>query len=209
MENSDFDEFIESSADNPLRIEKTGLYTPFPVLAYRILIEANEHIAKDVLVCLISHLGLGKTNNSVNPSYKTICRETKRSKSSVALGIRVLIEFGFIKKWTGYDGKTKRKRNTYYIQESCYQSNKMKKVAIDYLPVVGRCGCGAAVRMGEYGIGLNALHHYSCGDQVEFLESVIEKRRRSYSSRGNAQQSNGTYLQSLQRTDSPLRGSEN
>lgn len=202
-------EVFEEPFDSPLRIEKTGLYTPFAVLAYRVLIEANEHIAKDVLTCLISHLGMSKTNRSVNPSYKTICRETKRSKSSVALGIRVLIEFGFIKKWTGYDGKTKRKRNTYYIQDSCYQSNKMKKVAIDYLPVVGRCGCGAAVRMGEYGIGQDALHHYSCGDRVKLLKSVENKRRKIYSSGDKTESVNGTYLQSLQRTDSPSRGSEN
>jgi hypothetical protein len=208
METNTLEEF-EEPLDAPLGIEKTGLYTPLPVLAYRVLIEANEHIAKDVLICLVSHLGLGKTNRSINPSYKTICRETKRSKSSVASGIRVLLEFGFIKKWTGYDGKTKRKRNIYYIQESCYQSNKMKSVAIDYLPVVGRCGCGAAVKMGEYGIGQNALHHYSCGDQVKLLKSVENKRRKSYTFREKNESVNGTYLQSLQRTDSPSRGSEN
>jgi len=209
MEFSTVQEEIDLETDPPLEIEKTGLYTPFPVLAYRVLVEAKEHIAKDVLTCLISHLGLSKTNKSVNPSYNTICRETKRSKTSVASGIRVLVEFGFIKKWTGYDGKTKRKRNTYYIQESCYQSNKMKKVAIDYLPVVGRCECGVMVRMGEYGIGLNALHHYSCGDRVQLFKSVRDKRQKSYLSGDRTGIVNGTYLQSLQRTDSPYRGSEN
>ena len=209
MEISTLGEEDEVLPEPSLIIEKTGLYTPFPVLAYRVLVEANEHIAKDVLTCLISHLGMGKKSRSVNPSYKTICRETKRSKSSVASGIRVLLEFGFIKKWTGYDGKTKRKRNTYYIQESCYQSNKMKKVAIDYLPVVGRCGCGAAVRMGEYGLGAEALHHYSCGDQVQLLKSVLDKRQKNYLSGDTSGTGNGTYLQYLQRTDSPYRGSEN
>ena len=164
----------QSEPESRLIIEKTGLYTPFPVLAYRILIAAKEHIAKDVLVCLVSHLGLAQENNSSKPSYSTISRESGRSRSTIARGIRTLEEFGFIKVWRGVITETRKRRNVYYIQESCYQVNKMKKAAIDYLPIVGRCDCGGAVRMGEYGIGKTAKHHYSCGDVVEFLPSRIK-----------------------------------
>jgi len=209
MEIIDVIEAIEDPTESPLRIEKTGYYTPFPVLAYRVLIAAKEHVAKDVLTCLISHLGNGTISKSVHPSYATICKETARSRSSVARGIRVLKEFGFINVWTYRDATTKRKKNTYFIQEGCYQSNKMKKVAIDYLPVVGRCGCGAPVRMGEYGVGQNALHHYSCGAVVEILPSVLEKRQKRFISGYKSSSVDNTNLQSLQRTDSPSRGSEN
>ena len=69
MEVSTVQKEIDLATDSPLEIEKTGLYTPFPPHAYRILVKAREHIAKDVLTCLVSHLGHGKTNKAVNPSY--------------------------------------------------------------------------------------------------------------------------------------------
>ena len=45
----------------PLHIITGGLYSMFPILAYRVLIAAEEHIAKDVLTCFVSHLGYGKS----------------------------------------------------------------------------------------------------------------------------------------------------
>jgi Helix-turn-helix domain len=196
----------------PLEIRKTGLYSPFPIHAYRILGLAKEHIAKDVLVCFISHLGEGKKNKMVKPSYKTICKETGRSNNSVAKGIRILEEFGYVRKKTIYEYR--KKRNIYFIQESCYHVELMNERARFYLPVVGRCECGGAVRIGEYGVGGDGFHHYGCGALVHILKSVsnsqsivendYRQRRREISEIGN-----GTYFQSLQSTDSPLRGSEN
>lgn len=175
-----------SEPKSHLAIEKTGLYTPFPVLAYRVLIAAKEHVAKDVLICLVSHLGRAQVDNSSRPSYSTIARETGRSRSSIASGIRTLEEFGFVKTWRGVNSKTKKRKNIYYIQSGCYQANKMKKVANDYLPIVGRCGCGAAVRMGEFGVGNKARHHYSCGSKVKFLRSRTKLTDRETESRGLA-----------------------
>jgi hypothetical protein len=205
MEVSTVQEEIDLATDSPLGIEKTGLYTPFPVHAYRILGQAKEHIAKDVLLCLVSHLGYGKKNKRVKPSYGTICRETGRGRGSVAKGLRILEEFGFIRKLTIQKSQT-RKQNIYYIQESCYQANLMNDKARSYLPLFGRCQCGAAVRQGEYGIGGDGYHHYGCGALVFPLKSrqkdvlVAEKMM---------DVGNGTYFQYLQSTDAPLRGSEN
>lgn len=198
-------EEVDLETDSPLEIEKTGLYTPFPPHAYRILIKAREHIAKDVLTCLVSHLGHSKTNKSVNPSYTTICRETGRSRASVASGIRTLEDFGFIRK-SAYRTARNRKRSRYYIQESCYHAHLMSDKARSYLSVFGRCQCGSAVLQGEYGIGGDGYHHYGCGALVFPLKS---KRKGESVAEEMMDVVNDTYFQYLQRTDSPFRGSEN
>ena len=205
MEISAVQDEINLEADSPLEIEKTGLYTPFPPHAYRILIKAREHIAKDVLTCLVSHLGHSKTNRAVNPSYSTICRETGRSRTSVASGIRTLEEFGFIKKFT-YRTARNRKRSRYYIQESCYHTHLMGIKARSFLSVFGRCECGEAVRQGEYGIGGDGYHHYGCGALVFPLKS---RQKNESVAEEMMDVVNDTYFQYLQSTDAPLRGSEN
>jgi hypothetical protein len=205
MEVSTVREEIDLATDSPLEIEKTGLYTPFPPHAYRILIRAREHVAKDVLTCLVSHLGHGKTNKSVNPTYSTICRETGRSRTSVASGIRTLEAFGFIKKYT-YRTARNRKRNRYYIQESCYHAHLMSDKARLFLPIFGRCQCGGAVKQGEYGVGGDGYHHYGCGDLVFPLKS---RQKDESVAEEIMEVVNDTYSQYLQSTDAPLRGSEN
>jgi hypothetical protein len=202
----------EHPESEPLEIRKTGLYSPFPIHAYRVLGLAKEHIAKDVLVCFISYLGQANKNKMVKPSYKTICRETGRSSNSVAKGIRVLLEYEFIRKKTIYEYK--KKRNIYFIQECCYHVELMNDKARFHLPVVGRCECGGAVRLGEYGVGGDGLHHYGCGAVVHLLKSVtrlkeVEKQELLAEDGKMAEIDNGTYSQSLQSTDSPYRGSEN
>lgn len=205
MEVSTVQEEIDLATDSPLEIKKTGLYTPFPPHAYRILIKAREHIAKDVLTCLVSHLGHGKTNKAVNPSYTTICRESGRGRASVASGIRTLEEFGFIKTFK-YRTAHNIRRNRYYIQESCYHAHLMSDKARAFLPIFGRCQCGGAVKQGEYGIGGDGYHHYGCGDLVFPLKS---RQKGESVAVKVADVVNDTYSQYLQSTDSPFRGSEN
>ena len=206
------EESDEMTDSTPLVIEKTGLYTPFPVHAYNILAAAKEHAAKDVLTCLISHLGYGKKNRMVKPAYPTICRKTGRGRGSVSKGIRTLEEFGFIRKITLQKGRT-RKQNIYFIQESCYHANLMNDKARSYLPLFGRCQCGAAVRQGEYGIGGDGYHHYGCGALVFPLKSRQKNKSVLCDDVSVAEEvmdvGSGTYFQYLQSTDAPLRGSEN
>lgn len=200
----------EHSTEIPLTIGQGGLSAPLPIHAYRILGRAREHIAKDVLLCLISHLGFAKKNKKVNPSYKTISFETGRSSNSVSKGIRTLEEYGFVRKYTIQKARN-RKSNVYYIQESCYQTNLMNEKARSQLPIVGRCECGSPVREGEYGIGLDGYHHYRCGALVSPLKSrKLLRNQLPDTADGQIEKiMYGTNFQSLQSTDSPLRGSEN
>ena len=69
-----------------LVITQGGLYSPLPIPAYKLLIAAGEHVAKDVLVCLVSHMGKG--NRKVYPSIKLIMREAGRGKTSVIAAIQ-------------------------------------------------------------------------------------------------------------------------
>ena len=202
--------YDEPSSDSSLEITKGGLWSPLPIHAYRVLGKAKEHIAKDVLICLVSHLGYAKKNKWIYPSYKTICRESGRSSNSVSKGIRTLEEFGFIRKKTIQVAQT-RKRNKYAIQESCYQTHLMGDKARSYLSVFGRCQCGGVVREGEYGIGGDGYHHYGCGALVFPLKSkkVIALTENSSGSEILMEIVNGTDFQYLQSTDAPLSGSEN
>jgi hypothetical protein len=69
---------IDRETGEILSITTGGLYAPLPIPAYQILAQAGEHVAKDVLICLVSHMG--KAGQSVFPSYGTIQkkREIKR-----------------------------------------------------------------------------------------------------------------------------------
>jgi hypothetical protein len=44
-------------------IQPGGLYAPLPIPAYQVLARMGDHKAKDVLVCLVSHLGSNGTSS--------------------------------------------------------------------------------------------------------------------------------------------------
>ena len=155
----------------PIEIVTGGLYSPFPIPAYHVLIEAKEHVAKDVLTCFVSHLGYGKSSNCVWPSISLIAKESRHSKSAVIRGHRVLAEFGFIKvgKYKGRNGWG----NRYYFQPSCYHTQQMNKHATSFTKVFGQCeACNKIVRDAEVGSGLDAFVHYGCGGNVRKLARV-------------------------------------
>ena len=158
---------VISTQNEKLEIVTGGLYSPFPIPAFRILVAANEHIAKDILLCLVSHLGL--SNRMAYPSYTTIANETGRSRGSVSKGIRTLEDLGFVKKFQFR--KENKKYNKYYLQDCCWNHDRMTAGALEYSPVVGRCGCGQTVRNGEVGLGLTSFHHWGCGDKVKMFSS--------------------------------------
>lgn len=153
-------EYVNEETGEILTITRGGLYAPFPIPAYKVLAEAKEHVAKEVLMCLISHLG--KSGRVSFPSYDTIARETGRSRSSLRTALQVLYDFGFVKVYQVQVGK--RKRNKYYIQDSCYKSTLMTKRALGFLPRVATClRCRAQLSLGEIGKGKNRTHHFGCG----------------------------------------------
>lgn len=153
-------EYVNKETGEILSIPRGGLYAPLPIPAYKVLVEANEHIAKEVLMCLVSHLGKGGRESF--PSYDTIARETGRSRGSLRPALQVLYDFGFVKVYQFKKGK--RKRNKYYIQDSCYQSKLMNSKALGYLPKVATClRCRGVLTLGEIGYGIKKTHHYGCG----------------------------------------------
>jgi hypothetical protein len=155
-----------------LNIPNGGLYSAFPIPAYKVLARAGEHIAKDVLLCLVSHLG--KKNRESKPSYTLICKESGRSRESVARGIRTLEEFGFIRKYQYRTGN--KLHNKYYVLDSCYQNKKMNSLALEFMDAIGRCkSCNAHVKYGSVGVGKNAYHHYGCGGEVWIWNSAARK----------------------------------
>ena len=149
----------------PLHIITGGLYSMFPIPAYRVLIAADEHIAKDVLTCFVSHLGYGKSSNCVWPSISKICKESKHGRTAVVSGYRTLVDFGFIRV-----GKYKMRNgwgNKYYFQESCFHFHKMNEKAMSHTKVFGQCGaCNKVVRDAEVGSGTVAFVHYGCGGHL-------------------------------------------
>lgn len=168
------DDLIQiTKEDETLTIGKGGLYSPFPIPAYKILVAAGQHVAKDVLTCLVSHMG--KSNKKVTPSIKLIMREAGRSKSAVINGIRTLQEFGFVKKLQ-IRKENNKLQNIYFLQDSCWNNDRMNREAIAFAPVIGRCRCGSAVRLGEIGLGQDSYHHWGCGDIVDLFSTRSESR---------------------------------
>jgi hypothetical protein len=159
---------MQGDENEKLEIGQGGLYSAFPIPAYKILVAAGEHVAKDVLICLVSHLG--KSSRKSFPSISLIMREAGRGRTSVIAGVRTLEEFGFIKKFQFWD-ESKKLRNIYYLQDACWNNDRMNRHAMAFAPIVGRCGCGAAVKLGEIGLGKIGYHHFRCGDKVTLLST--------------------------------------
>lgn len=151
---------VNTETGEILEIKRGGLYAALPIPAYKILAQAKEHVAKDVLVCLVSHLG--RWGAVCYPSYSTIARETGRSRNSIRSGLQVLYDFGFVRVYQVKQGK--RLRNKYYIQQACYSTKLMNKAALRFLPKIATClRCRERLSSGEIGFGKENSHHYGCG----------------------------------------------
>jgi len=152
-------ERIDRTTGEILNIPRGGLYTPLPVPAYKVLVAAKKHIAKDVLLCIVSHLDKGGTK--AFPSYPTIARETGRGTGSIKAALDVLYELDFLKVHQKRVGV--RKRNFYFVQEACYDHSKMSKKALEYLPILKECFyCGKGMHQGEFKETGNFIAHRGC-----------------------------------------------
>ena len=152
-------ERIDRTTGEILNIPRGGLYTPLPVPAYKVLVAAKKHIAKDVLICIVSHLDRGGTK--AFPSYTTIARESGHSKGSIKKALDVLYELEFLKVHQQPIGI--RKRNFYFVQEACYDTKKMSKKALQYLPILKVCFyCGKGMRQGEFQVTVDLDAHWGC-----------------------------------------------
>lgn len=155
---------IDKQTGEILSIKPGGLYAPLPIPAYQVLFRSANHQAQKVFVCLVSHLGSNGT--AVFPSYSTIAYESGISRNGIKPALEVLEHFGFIKIGRWIEGK--KDRNTYYIQEACYDSHLMNKFAKQYRDCEGACRkCGAALDKGDFKIGPNGAVHLGCGGSVK------------------------------------------
>jgi hypothetical protein len=145
-------------------IDTGGLYAPLPIPAYQVLVRMGDHAAKDVLTCLVSHLG--SNGVCVFPSYTKIAEEAGISRNRIKKALEVLEEYGFIKivKWR----EGKKDRNKYYIQEAAYKSGLMNKYARRHRDVIAGCRrCGQFLNVGQFGEGPSFTAHYGCGGMVK------------------------------------------
>jgi Helix-turn-helix domain len=157
-------EILEDDEDE-LVIGNGGLWAAFPIPAYQILVTAEKHAAKDVLLCLVSHLGKGKKVSW--PSYTTICKEAKKGRETVSQALKDLHEYGFVNTFTWHEGK-KKKRNRYYIQEACYHHSLMNDLALTHLPILRSCPyCRKRLTHAEFAVQDGVFTHWGCSSGVK------------------------------------------
>ena len=140
-------------------IKIKGLWSPFPIPAYKVLEKQKEWQAQRVLTCLVSFLG--DSGFTVWPSYDAISARCGISRNGIRPALNVLLDNGFIK--IGQWNEGKKERNKYYLQASCAHLKPTHK-CID---------CGKALDGGGYGKDANARKvHWGCGGTVISLESI-------------------------------------
>jgi hypothetical protein len=151
-------------------IKIKGLWSPFPIPAYKVLEKQKEWQAQRVLTCLVSFLG--DSGFTVWPSYDAISARCGISRNGIRPALNVLSDNGFIK--IGQWNEGKKERNKYYLQASCWESSKMNKFASAHLKPSHKCiDCGKALDGGGYGKDANARKvHWGCGGTVISLESI-------------------------------------
>jgi len=155
---------IDKQTGEIFNIKPGGMYSPFPIPAYQVLIRLREHQTVRILTCLISHLG--SNGWKVFPSYTTISYEAGVSRNNIKKSLELLVELGFIKIGTWREGK--KDRNSYYIQEAAYDSGLMNKYARTYRNSVGACRrCGASLDKGGFKKSGNGNVHIGCGGSVK------------------------------------------
>ena len=101
-----------------LTLPKNSVWSALPIPAYKYLAAIRDNFAKDVLICLMSFLGLGKSSSVVTPSIATLSRMTGRNEASVRKGLNTLIALGYIHKETKRAGRFQN--NEYTILPKCY-----------------------------------------------------------------------------------------
>lgn len=155
---------IDKNTGEIFTIKPGGLYSPFPIPAYQVLVRLGEHQAIRVLVCLISHLG--SNGWAVFPSYTTIAQESGVGRNAIRKSLDILEDLGFIKTITWHEGM--KARNKYYIQEAAYNSGLMNKYARNYRDCHGACRrCGERLDRGGFRATPNGHVHLGCGGSVK------------------------------------------
>ena len=147
-----------------IKIRQGGLYVPLGVPAYNILAQNKEHIAKNVLVALLSHLHAD--SNEVWPSITRLSELTGHSRASVIKANSILVDYGFIYIWKKPMGK--RAQNRYFILEACYHHELFSAKVKEYLPIVMSClVCGKGLKAGEFRKFDGRVAHWGCSGNIQ------------------------------------------
>jgi hypothetical protein len=147
-----------------------SLYAAFPIPAFKLLAENEQHLANRVFTVLIAHLG---TSNEAFPSITRIAEMTGMSRGSVQKGLKVLYEYEFVVKRKQKSGR--HYRNFYYIQESAYKESKFSGVAQRLQRRLGMCtSCSKIVSLSEVGAwgDTDDYCHFGCGGKIKKFRGV-------------------------------------
>ena len=102
------------------------------------------------------------------------------STSSIRRSLDVLEDNGFIKTFHWNEGK--KERNTYYLQDSCWDTSKMNKLASSSRIPTSKClDCGVLMDRGGYGVSPKmGKVHWGCGGNVVKLSSISALEMKSH-----------------------------
>lgn len=160
-------------------IQVRGLWSHFPIPAYQVLAHKKQWSAQKLLCCFVSYLG--DDGFCVWPSYKSISKRCGLSPNTIRKALDVLEDNGFIKITYFRDGK--KDRNKYYLQESCWDSGRMNKVALVARNSTHKClDCGTVMDRGGYGNGPMGKTHFGCGGSVINIETSRRAKEKDYTS---------------------------
>ena len=169
-----------------ITIKMKGLWSHFPIQAYKILGRINAWQAQRLLACLVSYMG-GTNGYAVYPSYKSIENRCGLYGTAIKKQLNLLQDLGFINvARIPHEGNT---RNIYYLQECMWDTSQMSAFAKSLLDETHECiRCGKGLDRGSFGINeANKTNHWGCGGEV-FERSTpggsatVRKLRKSISS---------------------------
>jgi hypothetical protein len=155
----------------PIKVE--GLWSHFPIPAYRLLAEKGEWNAQQVLLCLVSYLG-GENGFYVWPTYSQIHERSGVSRKRIREALNVLENLGLVQVFANRTGtRGKWANNKYLIKMSCWDVSKMNELALEWIPKTHKClDCGALLSEGQFGDdGGSYKPHWGCGGQVRARKS--------------------------------------
>ena len=160
-------------------IQVKGLWSHFPIPAYQVLAQKKQWSAQKLLCCFVSYLG--SDGFCVWPSYKSISKRCGLSPNTIRKALDVLEDCGFVKITYFRDGK--KDRNKYFLQESCWDSGKMNRVALAARIQTDKClDCGTVMDRGGYGNSPMGKIHFGCGGSVIGIETSRKAKEHDYSS---------------------------
>ena len=163
-------EKIDVNTGEITTVKVQGLWSHFPIPAYQVLAAQKQWSAQKLLACFVSFLG--RDDLSAYPSYITISRTCGLSPNTIRKALDVLEDNGFVK--TFYYKNGKRDRNKYYLQDACWDTNKMNKMAAASRKPTSKClDCGKLMDKGGYGLSPKlGKTHWGCGGPVVRLDSI-------------------------------------